>query len=101
MRLLFVDDLNVQGARLMQMFGTAVHNLDNPGLLVPTLQALGRRHRHYGVTDAHFEAYGEALQRTLAQSLGTAFVPEVRVAWSCVFDEIRAIMVDAARTAAV
>lgn len=101
MRLLFIDDLGVQGGRLMQMFGTAVRNLDNPVLLVPTLQALGRRHKDYGVTDAHFEAYGEALLRTLAQSLGTAFTPEARDAWTDVFGEIRAIMVGAARAVAV
>jgi hemoglobin-like flavoprotein len=101
MRLLFHDDLGVQGGRLMQMFGTAVRNLDNRALLVPTLRELGRRHQHYGVTDAHYEAYGEALLRTLAQGLGIAFTPEVKDAWTDVFGDIRALMVDAPEAIAV
>ena len=95
MRLLFNDDLDVQGGRLMAMFGKAVRNLDNPALLEPTLQALGRRHLDYGVTDFHYEAYGEALLRTLAQGLGTAYTPEVHEAWTTVFGEIRRLMVEA------
>ena len=95
MRLLFNDDLDVQGGRLMAMFGKAVRTLDNPGLLAPTLHALGRRHLDYGVTDSHYEAYGEALLRTLAQGLGTACTPEVHEAWSAVFGEIRRVMVEA------
>ena len=79
----------------MAMFGKAVRNLDNPALLEPTLQALGRRHLDYGVTDFHYEAYGEALLRTLAQGLGTAYTPEVHEAWTTVFGEIRRLMVEA------
>ena len=95
MRLLFNDDLDVQGGRLMAMFGKAVRHLDNPSLLEPTLRALGRRHLDYGVTDSHYEAYGEAQLRTLAQGLGTACTPEVHEAWSAVFGEIRRVMVEA------
>jgi hemoglobin-like flavoprotein len=92
MRLLFTGDLDVQGRQLMRMFGLAVAGLDRPAELVPTLQALGQRHRDYGVTPAHFDAYGEALLRTLAQGLGTAFTPEVGEAWRAVFAEIRGVM---------
>ncbi|MEN9704214.1 MAG: hypothetical protein RLZZ393_93 [Pseudomonadota bacterium] len=92
MRLLFTGDLDVQGAELMQMFGRAVAGLGHPEELVPMLQALGLRHREYGVTTAHFDAYGEALLRTLAQGLGTAFTPEVGEAWRTVFADIRGVM---------
>lgn len=99
MRLLFKDDLQVQGSRLMAMFGKAVRELGNPAMLVPTLRALGLRHQDYGVTDAHYEAYGEALLRTLAQGLGTAYTPEVNEAWTAVFGQIRRVMVDATQAA--
>jgi len=92
MRLLFTGDLDVQGGQLMQMFGQAVSGLDHPEQLVPMLQALGQRHRDYGVTPLHFDAYGEALFRTLAQGLGTAFTPEVVEAWRTIFAEIRGVM---------
>jgi hemoglobin-like flavoprotein len=92
MRLLFTGDLDVQGGQLMQMFGRAVSELDHPDQLVPLLQALGLRHTDYGVTPAHFDAYCEALLRTLAQGLGTAFTPEVGEAWRAIFGEIRGVM---------
>lgn len=92
MRLLFIGDLDVQGVQLMRMFGLAVAGLDRPAELAPMLQALGQRHRDYGVTEAHFDAYGEALFRTLAQGLGTTFTPEVQDAWRAIFGDIRAIM---------
>jgi hemoglobin-like flavoprotein len=93
MRLLFDEDLAVQGVRLMQMFATAVRNLDNWAVLGPTLRALGQRHRNYGVTDAHYQACGEALLRTLAQDLGTAYTPEVHEAWQVVFEDVRGLLV--------
>lgn len=92
MRALFTGDLDAQGVQLMRMFGLAVAGLDRPADLMPMLQALGRRHREYGVTEAHFDAYGDALLRTLAQGLGTAFTPDVAEAWRQIFAEIRAIM---------
>lgn len=99
MRLLFSGDLGVQGDRLMQMFRTALRHLDRPEYLLPTLRGLGQRHHDYGVTDAHYDAYGEALARTLAQALGSAYTPELHEAWQQVFGEIRRIMVTAARIA--
>jgi hemoglobin-like flavoprotein len=101
MRLLFKGDLDAQGSRLMAMFGKAVRELDNPAALESTLRALGRRHQDYGVTDQHYEAYGEALLRTLAQGLGTAYTPEVNEAWTAVFGRIRHLMVEATREAMV
>ncbi|MEY4761099.1 MAG: Bacterial hemoglobin [Pseudomonadota bacterium] len=92
MRALFTEDLSVQGRQLMRMFDKAVASLERPDELVPMLRALGERHRDYGVTAAHFDAYGEALYRTLAQGLGTAFPPEVGEAWRVVFSDIRGVM---------
>ncbi len=92
MRMLFTEDLSVQGPALMRMFDSAVASLGRPDELLPMLQALGQRHRDYGVTPAHFDAYGEALLSTLAQGLGTAFTPEVGEAWRVVFGDVRGVM---------
>ena len=92
MRMLFTEALDVQGLRLMRMFDTAVQRLESPEILAPLLQELGERHLDYGVTAEHFTAYGEALLRTLAQGLGTAFTPDVGDAWRAVFGDIRSLM---------
>jgi hypothetical protein len=39
----------------MQMLATAVANLHQVERILPALQALGRRHADYGVTDKHYE----------------------------------------------
>lgn len=61
----------------MQMIAVAVSKLDNPGVLMPALQGLGRRHAAYGVQGQHHGTVGAALLKTLRQGLGAAWVPEV------------------------
>jgi methyl-accepting chemotaxis protein len=99
-RLLFDGDMQVQGRRLMQMIGMALDNLGDASVLVPSLQALGRRHIGYGVCDSHYETVGQALLQTLAQGLGTAYTPEVDAAWQRVWIRLRDIMMQAANEAA-
>jgi methyl-accepting chemotaxis protein len=99
-RLLFDGDLQLQGKRLMKMIGTTLDNLGNPDVMVPTLQALGRRHIGYGVCDSHYAAVGQALLQTLAQGLGTAYTPEVDAAWRRVWVRLRDIMMQAANESA-
>jgi hemoglobin-like flavoprotein len=85
LRPMFRRDLAEQGRMLMQVIGVTVAGLDRLPTLVPTLQALGRRHAAYGVRDAHYEVVGAALMWTLAQALGRAFTPEVRAAWASAY----------------
>jgi methyl-accepting chemotaxis protein len=98
-RLLFQGDMDAQGKRLMDMISSAVGNLDNPALLLPALQSLGRRHMAYGVTPRHFDTMGRALLQTLAQGLGTAYTPEVNEAWTSVYGSLRSTMLLAANEA--
>jgi hemoglobin-like flavoprotein len=78
-------DMDKQGKMLMQMIGTAVSGLDRLEEIVPHVQALGQRHRTYGVTDEHYDTVGAALLWTLEQGLGSAFTPEVKEAWTEVY----------------
>jgi len=71
-----------QRARLMEAIGLVIDKLDELELLVPTIEALGRRHVGYGVTDAHYVSVGAALLWTLEQGLGDAWTPEAAEAWS-------------------
>jgi hemoglobin-like flavoprotein len=82
--------------KLIQAMTMVVQGLDHLEALVPTIADLGRRHAQFGVTDAHYDTVGAALLWTLEQELGSAWTPEVKVAWSCAF----ALLADVMRGAA-
>lgn len=96
---LFKGDMQAQGHKLMQMIGAAVGKLNDLGTLVPILQGLGRRHRDYGVQDAHYSTVGGALLLTLEQGLGEGFTPDVQAAWTEVYGVMAQVMKDAAHAA--
>jgi hemoglobin-like flavoprotein len=81
-RPMFPDDMTVQKQKLMQMLSTAVANLRRDEKILPALEELGRRHVSYGTKPDHYETVGEALLWTLEQSLGDAFTPAVKEAWT-------------------
>ena len=70
--------------------------LDNPGVLMPALQGLGRCHAGYGVQDQHYDTVGAALLKTLRQGLGAAWTPEVEEAWAEVYGVLAGTMKEAA-----
>jgi hemoglobin-like flavoprotein len=92
LRALFPTNLQRQGTLLMQMIGVAVANLDRADTLVPTVEALGRRHVDYGVQDRHYDVVGRALIDTLAQGLGSQFTPDVRDAWGAAYNLLATTM---------
>ena len=92
LRSLFRGDLQEQGRRLIQMLGIAVAWLDRPDMLVPTIEELGRRHEVYGVKPRDYHTVGKALLLTLAEGLGEAFTPDVRDAWTAVYELILSAM---------
>jgi hemoglobin-like flavoprotein len=93
---LFKGDMVVQGHALMQMLELAVNLLDQPGVLMPALRDLGRRHAGYGVQDRHYDSVGAALLTTLRQGLGAAWSPEVEEAWAEVYGVLASTMKEAA-----
>ena len=95
-RPLFKADLTEQGAKLMQMIGTAVASLTNLDALVPVAQDLAKRHIDYGVTKEHYAMVGEALIWTLEQGLGDAFTADVKQAWVDVYGLLSSVMIEAA-----
>lgn len=97
---LFKGDMKSQGKKLMSMIGTAVSGLTQLDTIVPAVQALGRRHVNYGVTDQHYDTVGAALLWTLEQGLGEAFTAEVKTAWANAYGVLAKTMKDAATTVA-
>ena len=94
---LFKGDIEEQGRKLMQVIAAAVGALDRLDTIVPTVQALGRRHVKYGVTDAHYDKVAEALLWTLGKGLGDAFTPAVKEAWTITYTVLADTMKAAAK----
>ena len=67
------------------MLAALVSKLDRPRELATILEALGVRHRDYGVTARHFAPVGRALFDTLAAELGPRFDDPTRRAWIALY----------------
>ena len=98
LRALFPENLANQRAKLMNMLAVVVNNLDALRPLIPTIQALGRRHVNYGVRAEHYATVGAALLWALGQGLGEDFSDEVRDAWTAAYGVLSSTMCEAART---
>ena len=93
---MFKGDMKAQGKKLMATLKFAVAGISRLDQLLPAVQALGRRHADYGVTDAHYDTVASALLWTLEKGLGDVFTPECRQAWIEVYTILATVMKDAA-----
>jgi hemoglobin-like flavoprotein len=91
------SDMTEQRKKLMQMITVAVRGLARIDELLPAVQALGRRHVNYGVTDAHYDTVGAALLWTLERGLGDAYTAEAQTAWTATYNTLAAVMRGAAQ----
>lgn len=98
-RPLFKSNMAEQGRKLMGALALVVNGLDDLAKLGPAVEALGKRHAAYGVTDDHYQPVGAALIWTLEQGLGPDFTAEVRTAWIDAYLALADIMQDAAASA--
>lgn len=89
------SNMQEQGKKLMMMIGAAVKGLDTLGELVPTVQALGKRHVGYGVKASHYDTVGAALLDTLEKGLGDDFTPETKEAWTITYTTLATVMKEA------
>jgi hemoglobin-like flavoprotein len=90
-------DMTEQRKKLMQILTVVVRGLQQLEELLPAVEALGRRHAGYGVTDDHYATVAEALLWTLEQGLGAGFTPEVRSAWTETYTALAGVMQRGAR----
>ena len=93
---LFLEDLDQQSAKLMQMLSAAVSSLDNLDDLVPVVQQLAKRHVKYGVTPQHYQTVGAALLNTLVEGLGDDLSAEAFIAWKELYLLLSQTMIAAA-----
>jgi hemoglobin-like flavoprotein len=86
------SDMAEQGRKLMMIIGMAVRSLDQLDDLIPAVEALGRKHVAYGVTNQHYDTVAAALIWTLEQGLGSAFTSQVRSAWTETYTILATVM---------
>ncbi len=99
-RPMFSDDVGRQGKKLIDTVGLAVYALRSPGGPGAVLATLGRAHAaKHGVLPHHFEPVGRALLATLEKSLGDAFTPEMKSAWTRFYGVMSDAMIEAGRPA--
>lgn len=91
-RMFAQTDMAEQRKKLMQIITVAVRGLDRLDELLPAIEAMGRRHSGYGVTDAHYDTVAAALLWTLEKGLGAWFTPQVRSAWTETYTVLAAVM---------
>ena len=70
-----------QRVKVITMLSEIVSNLDDLDQLIPSIGALGRRHRTYGVHDSDYDRVREALLGAIGRALGDGLTREVRSAW--------------------
>ena len=93
---MFRGDIQQQGQKLISVLRVCVLGLDNLDQLIPTVEALGKRHVGYGVKDEHYDTVATALLWALQQGLGDAFTPAVAAAWVEVYTILASVMKAAA-----
>jgi hemoglobin-like flavoprotein len=93
---LFPSDMQRQHLKLMDTIAAMVGALDNRDLLQSIISHTGRHHAQFGVTSAHFSAFGDALIWSLERQFGDAYSPELREAWITLYNDVQGEMMRAA-----
>ncbi len=71
-----------QMKKLLAALKLVIANLDNPDVLVPALQEMGKRHKGYGAAPEHYGAVAETLLIVMKEFAGKAWTKKVHTAWS-------------------
>ena len=88
LRALFERDHGEQAMQFIQVLAYIVSNLRASDQLLPIVRELGRRHAGYGVVQAHYEPFRQALLNTLQNRLQAYWTPELAEAWRATFDTL-------------
>lgn len=91
-------DMEEQKRKLLSTLVLLRTSLRNLEALVPTLQALGARHRDYGVEPRHYPLVGTALLEAMAMVGGERWQPAYTAAWSEAYAVVQSAMLAGAQS---
>jgi hemoglobin-like flavoprotein len=94
-RSLFPASMAQQHKLLLDALAQIVAWVDNADELVPYLERLGRAHRGFGVTEAHFPEVGASLIATLRYFSGPSWDAELEKDWTEAYGVVAGVMVKA------
>ncbi|MGB9697188.1 MAG: globin domain-containing protein [Ignavibacteria bacterium] len=89
---LFKIDMNEQALALMRMVKTVVEGLNNPQIIIPAVQQLGKRHSDYGVEYKHYKDFGICLIECIEKELQPNFSKETKRAWEKLYNLLADVM---------
>jgi Hemoglobin-like flavoprotein len=87
----------VENHRLMRSIVSIVARLESFEALRPSLRRIGARQSWRGLSEEHYATAGAAFLWTLERTLGTAFTPAVKAAWTRCYVEVATAMMDGAQ----
>lgn len=85
-RIAFMSSAN---ATLMDTIAVIVSALDETFLLESIVDRIEDDHLHFGVHGSRFREFGEALMWALERQFRAGFTPELRAAWSALYETIQ------------
>jgi hemoglobin-like flavoprotein len=91
---LFPDPAGMPVAKVSETLNTVITSLEQLDAMGFIIRDLGRRHRKFKVEPHQFTLLKQALTTVLTRRLGANFKPELAEAWSQMYDEIAALMLE-------
>lgn len=85
---------NLPIAKMSDTLNTVITSLEQLDSLGFIIRDLGRRHQRYNVQPEHFESLKRALTTVFERRLGTQYQPDLGEAWSQMYDEVSALMLE-------
>ncbi|WP_118951850.1 NO-inducible flavohemoprotein [Taibaiella helva] len=86
-----------QTALAMAVLAYAEH-IENPGVLMPAVDAIGHKHTSLDIRPEHYLIVGKHLIAAIAEVLGDAATPALLEAWSLAYEQLAALMAGHERT---
>jgi NAD(P)H-flavin reductase/hemoglobin-like flavoprotein len=101
-RALFPMTMTAQRERVFAALARLIWSLDDPPRRTEILSRLGRDHRRFGVTEAHYAPFMATLRDTAEHFIGSEWTPQTASAWQATLEYVsgtmRAAAEDDART---
>ena len=91
---LFPDPAGMPVTKVSDTLNTVITSLEQLDALRFIIRDLGRRHQKFKVQSHQFALLKQALTLVLARRLGEHFTPALSDAWSQMYDEIAALMLE-------
>jgi nitric oxide dioxygenase len=99
-RRLFKEDMTIQREHLAASLALIARNIDHLDILAEPLEILGVEHVAFGAKPPHYLIVRDAMMDALAEALGDRFTEELRADWFAALNQVIALMLKGAITAA-